>query len=783
MPSLTSSIGRSKTVETVHKTVVINFGNGNTQSGCSMIVANLWTSGNNPPIRLTGSLPPALELAQLYKRWRALFEALNHRLSWRRGVVDIAIEFDEQDIAQVSQVEFLELSRQLKGTLNRWLDSGAFGRIERKLRTQLSPNEEIRVIIETDDPLMRRLPWHLWNFFEDYPASEVGLSGALEAERIEPTQTTPGGAVRILAILGNSHGIDIEHDRALLERIPAAKTVFLVEPQRSELNRLLWDEQGWDILFFAGHSSSHISGATGFININQEEVITIAELKYALQAAISRGLQLAVFNSCDGLGLARQLADLQIPQLVVMREPVPDQVAQAFLKHWLSAFSGGTSFYRSVREAREKLQDLEAEYPCACWLPVICQNPTVLPPTWQDLRGHPQPHARSIAAFGTMVTILVIALRSLGLMQGWELKAYDQLLRLRPREGVDSRVLVVEATEQDLQRYGGFPIPDQTLAKLIDRLDSYQPRVLGIDIYRDVPREPGHDLLLQQFQDNPNLIAVCSGSEIGNLNKPGIAPPPNVPQNRLGFTDVVLDPDGILRRHLLFMSSDSSSPCPTEISLSFQLAQNYLVVEGITPELKASESVKLGKIVLTPLAERAGGYQKFDHQGFQILLNYRATDQNQLQRVTFSQVLEGEIDPDWVKDRLVLIGITAPISTDYFSTPFSSGLTEHQKIPGVLLQAQMISQIVSGALDGRPLIWVWPQWGDWVWIGSWSIVGGIIAWHCHKFSGWVPSVIIGVVTLSGICYIFLLWGGWVPLIPSSLTLVITAVCPFLLKSQ
>ncbi|MEA5497914.1 CHASE2 domain-containing protein [Limnoraphis robusta] len=783
MPSLTSSISRSKSVENGSKSVVLNFGNGNTQHGCSMIVANLWTSASFPPIRLTGSLPPALELAQLYKRWRSLFEALNHRLSWRRGVVDLAIEFDEQDIAQVSQVEFLELSRQLKQSLNQWLDSGSFGRIERRLRTQLSPHEEIRVIIETDDPVMRRLPWHLWNFFEDYPASEVGLSSTLEAERIEPTHRSPGGTVRILAILGNSHGIDIEQDRALLEHLPGAKTVFLVEPRRSELNRLLWDEEGWDILFFAGHSSSHISGATGFININHNEAITVIELKFALQAAIARGLQLALFNSCDGLGLARQLADLQIPQLVVMREPVPDQVAQAFLKHWLSAFSTGTSFYRSVREAREKLQDLEPEYPCACWLPVICQNPTVIPPTWLELRGNRQLPAHSIAAFGAIVTVLVIALRSLGLMQGWELKAYDQLLRLRPFEEVDSRVLVVEATEKDIQKYGGFPLPDRTLVKLIEKLKSYQPRVMGIDIYRDVPREPGHAQLLKQLTENQNLIAVCSASESRNLNKPGVAPPPNIPKNRLGFTDVVVDSDDILRRHLLFMNPDSNSPCQTELSLSFQLAQNYLRVEGITPQLRADESVQMGDVVFKPLAKPSGGYQKFDNRGFQLLLNYRAIDQHQLQRVTFSQILEGEVDPDSIKDRLVLIGISAPISTDYFSTPYSFRSTEHQKMPGVVLQAQMISQILSSVLDGRPLIWVWSQWGDWVWIGSWSIVGGIIAWHHHRFSSWTPVVGVAVVTLSGICYIFLLWGGWVPIVPSSLTLVITAVCPFLLKNQ
>ncbi|MEL7035483.1 MAG: CHASE2 domain-containing protein [Cyanobacteria bacterium J06592_8] len=780
MPSLTSSIVRPKPVESGSLSVVINFGNGNTEQGCSMIVANLWTSGNHPPIRLTGSLPTAPELANLYQRWRALYEALNHRLNWRRGAVDFAIEFDEEEIAQVSQVEFSDLSRQLKRSLNSWLDSGSFGRIERKLRTQLSPYDEVRVIIETDDPLLRRLPWHLWNFFEDYPQAEVGLSSTLEAERIEPIHRSPGGAVRILAILGNSHGIDIEHDRKLLENLPGAKTVFLVEPERSELNRLLWDELGWDILFFAGHSSSHISGATGFININQEESITITELKFALQAAIARGLQLAVFNSCDGLGLARQLADVQIPQLVVMREPVPDQVAQGFLKHWLSAFSKGNSFYKSVREAREKLQDLEPEYPCACWLPVICQNPTVIPPTWQDLRGTQQPSVRRIMGVGAVATVLVIGLRALGLMQAAELKAYDQFLRLRPPESIDQRVLVVEATERDIQRYGGFPLPDQTLVKLIDQLKSYQPRVMGIDIYRDVPREPGHNQLIRLFSENPNLIAVCSASEVDNPNKPGIEPPNSIPEYRLGFTDVELDPDAILRRHLLFMRPESGSPCKTELSLSFRLAQHFLRHEGITPQLKPNESVQFGDVVLKPLGKRSGGYQNFDNRGFQLLLNYRTANSDP-RRVSFSEVLDGTIDPDWVKDRLVLIGISAPISTDYFSTPYSSSATHHQTMPGVVLQAQMISQILSAVLDGRPLIWVWSQWKDWAWIGSWSIVGGIIAWNYRRFSSLGTAVVVSIVVLSGVCYVFFLWGGWVALIPSGFTLVITAVCPFLLR--
>jgi predicted NACHT family NTPase len=115
--------------------------------------------------------------------------------------------------------------------------------------------------------------------------------------------------------------------------------------------------------------------------------LTIADLKFAVKKAIERGLQLAIFNSCDGLGIARDLAELQIPQIIVMREPVADLVAKKFLEYFLSSFYNGKSLYLAVREARERLHGLEQESPCASWLPVICQNLAENPVTWQGLRG------------------------------------------------------------------------------------------------------------------------------------------------------------------------------------------------------------------------------------------------------------------------------------------------------------------------------------------------------------------------------------------------------------
>ena len=70
-----------------------------------------------------------------------------------------------------------------------------------------------------------------------------------------------------------------------------------------------------------------------------------------------------------------------------MREPVPDVVAQQFFQNFLQLFASGKSLYISMRQAREKLQGIEDKFPGATWLPIICQNPAEVPPSWRNLHG------------------------------------------------------------------------------------------------------------------------------------------------------------------------------------------------------------------------------------------------------------------------------------------------------------------------------------------------------------------------------------------------------------
>ena len=319
-------------------------------------------------------LPPIPNLPNIYQEWYRSYRSLDgHRIKVKKG--------------QVSNVKFTSLRENcqtkadnIKLIFTNWLKADSFRRIKEECFIHLSPRDEIRFIIRTTEFGLRKLPWHLWDLFDSYPDAEIALS-CFYAQSFSRSYRN---RVRILIILGNSEGINVAEDNKLLkEYCQDAELVVLAEPSVLELNEHLWDEKGWDILFFSGHSRTE--SEQGIIYINSIDSLTIEELKEGLKRAVRGGLQLAFFNSCDGLGIAAELENLHIPQVIVMREPVPDKVANQFLKYFFQEFTGGKSLYKSVNIARRKLQGLEKKYPCASWLPVIVQNLLEIPPTWQSL--------------------------------------------------------------------------------------------------------------------------------------------------------------------------------------------------------------------------------------------------------------------------------------------------------------------------------------------------------------------------------------------------------------
>ena len=393
---------------------------------------------------------------------------------------------------------------------------------------------------------------------------------------------------------------------------------------------------------------------------------------------------------------------------------------------------------------------------------------------------------RAVVLTSVVITTLVIGLRHMGMLEAIELGAFDQMMRWRPSKPPDERLLVVAITEKDIQKIQEATLSDQNLNRLLEKLEEYQPLAIGLDIFRDVPVGNGRADLLKRLRQSDRIITVCKS---GSADNPGVPPPPGVPEDRVGFADQVIDTDGIIRRSLLFIAPASSnrpasssgantgSICDDSsaqlLSLSFQSALRYLQVRKIQPEFTTADELKLGSTVFRSLKENDGGYQNADVGGYQILLNYRSPE-NVAKQVTLTQVLEGKIDPNWIKDRIVLVGYTAPSKKDDFGTPYSAGQQEKFKMPGVVVHAQIVSQILSAVLDKRPLFWFWTEWGEILWIAGWSLVGGVLAWRIRH-----PAVfgLAGVVTLGGlfgVSFAIFTQAGWVPIAAPTIGLIATS---------
>lgn len=370
------------------------------------------------------------------------------------------------------------------------------------------------------------------------------------------------------------------------------------------------------------------------------------------------------------------------------------------------------------------------------------------------------------------VAFLLIIVRQLGWLQPLELKTFDLFVRVRGSQKLDKRLLLVTITEPDIQNLEEWPLSDRTVAKTLANLQQHRPAVIGLDIYRDFPQEPGYQELVNQLQKT-NVIVI---EKISSSETVGVNPPPSVPPDRVGFNDLLLDPDGVVRRQLML----AYPPDKTLYSFSLRVALKFLEKRGV--QLKNNENseeiIHLGRAGFIPLKSNDGGYVNIDNRGYQILLNYRCA-RNLARKVNLTEVLNGEIESSWVRDKIVLIGTTAASGKDLFFTPFSPAL-ENPKMPGAIVQGQIVSQIISAALgeekiDFPPLFWFWPEGVEIFWIGAWSIIGGIIAWQVRH--PWKLGVIFTTANgfLLGICFGLFTLGGWVPLLPAFLGLLITGI--------
>ena len=411
----------------------------------------------------------------------------------------------------------------------------------------------------------------------------------------------------------------------------------------------------------------------------------------------------------------------------------------------------------------------------------------------------------SVILSSALSTVLVMTLRWQGWLQRGELKAFDLLVLLKGNlmyltgkdEPPDSRILIVTIDAQDTQylnqlnppidQIGSISLPDDALTMLLAQLDKLNKKslIIGSDIYH---KQPFKTTLANRLKKNYKFFVICkSGSNLES------SPPPNIPKESWGFSDVLVDQqDDIVRRHLLAMSL-LAGPCSTGYSFNFLIAHQYLLDRNIEITANTRQEYTLNNtVILNKLTSHSGGYQGVDAKGYQILLNYRRSCylqgrcslENVARSIPLRHILENGIDSNTANSfkaqdpLIVLIGVNergqnGGIVRDFFNTPYG------EEIPGVFLHAQMLSQILSVVLDERPLIGWWSIHYEALWVLGWSFLGASLGvWVRNRNLLYLLLALpVAILVLLASLVIFVTWSQWAPFIPAVLATVSTLALP------
>jgi CHASE2 domain-containing sensor protein len=337
---------------------------------------------------------------------------------------------------------------------------------------------------------------------------------------------------------------------------------------------------------------------------------------------------------------------------------------------------------------------------------------------------------------------------------------------MRPQELIDERILIIGINEADIKSVS-YPIPDEEIANLLQTLQASKPRVIGLDIFRNLPVTPGHKKLVAAFKNSKNLIAIEKALP------EEIPPPPTLPLEQVGFADAIVDDDSHLRRSLLATPTSKDY----KFSLSLRLAEAYLSQEGIKLEngIKDPEAMRFGDTELPRFFPNSGGYIGADAGGVQVLLNFRS-GLNRYRILSLNDIKTGKFNPKWLRDRIVIIGMTAPSIKDSVNTSAITGIKLRPGLAyGVEIQAHACSQIISAVLQNRPLLKVWSDGWEYLWILGWGILGIILGRVTQSPFKNLLSVGITTTGLIGVSYLLIILGWWIPVVPTLLVLVINGV--------
>ncbi|MGC1529662.1 MAG: adenylate/guanylate cyclase domain-containing protein, partial [Bradyrhizobium sp.] len=248
-------------------------------------------------------------------------------------------------------------------------------------------------------------------------------------------------------------------------------------------------------------------------------------------------------------------------------------------------------------------------------------------------------------------------------------------------------VTIVAIDDDVVKAQGVYPLPRIDLAKIVDAIARLEPKVIAIDLLLIDNGPPDADeALAKSLAARPSVIAaaaifpeasqsVSSENDKGPLSRLPTAERFLLPLKKftdhakIGIANVATDQTGTPRSiPMLFRTPDM-------VELSFPLRVASLAV-GKEPVIGPDRLTLGQRSVPTDV----------DHALPIAFYGPRRT----IRTISAASVLAGDISPDDIRNRIVVLGAAVSGGGDFFSTPFD------RLMPGVEVISTAISHLVAG---------------------------------------------------------------------------------------
>ncbi len=284
---------------------------------------------------------------------------------------------------------------------------------------------------------------------------------------------------------------------------------------------------------------------------------------------------------------------------------------------------------------------------------------------------------------GALLLVAAIVSTQTGLLNGFSRTIYDRFIRFSTHPPAED-IVIVAVDQHSLDQLGRWPWPRSLHARLLDKLASFNPKVIAFDVIFSEP-ETGtsndDDILAEAIERNGPVVfpvMVEKASKLAPLRETlPIKKFSNVAAG-LGHVDTELDSDGLARS--AFLKAGLGRPYWPTLALATLRASGSKM-----PDAKLPGERNLQLTVPD---------NSFWVRDYRVLVPFSGPA-NHFQQVSYSDVLAGYVDPLVFKDKYVLVGATAIGLGDTIPTPVSA---LGQPIPGVEFNAHILDGFLRGRL-------------------------------------------------------------------------------------